>query len=433
MPAASAEVKSGLSETCCALQRSHFGDGIGEEDQEGDEALSIACTICLEERKIGDRCCVLPCGHVFDLECIDKWLERQNFCPNCNQLVSLGAESTMSKIDKILLTAAKSVAYGGLAAIFAGAAIAAGGGYLVYKGFKTTREIIQSIFDDGDNGDNYSDAAQSPSHPAPRLVPQSVRLGGRNIFVPSDADLERIEPLSDLELDDILYLRESTTSDFVEVARLHPRFIEVEWNFVLNRKSLRDFLKYNKHSTTGFTEGSSKHNIYISQDLTDERVEISNIDPRLLLLIHLFRNLQPSDLMPLQEVIEAGRIIHPLIWLVIFYVPCCILLSPLFVIALALDIIMVLPLLFLSIYHTCVCAEFARIGEVELDPSIVFYMSFMGNLFFVTQQFFECICDFVQDFENLYCNPNSDVQNHIARIDRIADRIPSQRHGHRVL
>jgi len=48
----------------------------------------ITCTICLEDRFLGDEMMrILPCGHYFDKPCLLAWLNRQDFCPNCNAVV----------------------------------------------------------------------------------------------------------------------------------------------------------------------------------------------------------------------------------------------------------------------------------------------------------------------------------------------------------
>jgi len=41
------------------------------------------CTICLEEFIGEQEIRTLPCLHQFHKGCVDKWLYRQNHCPNC--------------------------------------------------------------------------------------------------------------------------------------------------------------------------------------------------------------------------------------------------------------------------------------------------------------------------------------------------------------
>ncbi|XP_044947271.1 E3 ubiquitin-protein ligase ATL15-like [Hordeum vulgare subsp. vulgare] len=41
------------------------------------------CPICLEEFKVGNEVCGLPCAHNFHVECIDQWLRLNVKCPRC--------------------------------------------------------------------------------------------------------------------------------------------------------------------------------------------------------------------------------------------------------------------------------------------------------------------------------------------------------------
>ncbi len=51
-------------------------------------SVYITCTICLEDRCLGDEMMrILPCGHYFDKPCLLAWLNQQDFCPNCNAVV----------------------------------------------------------------------------------------------------------------------------------------------------------------------------------------------------------------------------------------------------------------------------------------------------------------------------------------------------------
>jgi len=70
-------------------------DGIGQQGlkKEKIEALptqrastsdcSEQCVVCLENYTKGQVMRVLPCGHSFHRQCIDKWLERSTTCPIC--------------------------------------------------------------------------------------------------------------------------------------------------------------------------------------------------------------------------------------------------------------------------------------------------------------------------------------------------------------
>ena len=43
------------------------------------------CVVCYETWSVGDYVRVLPCGHRFHIECIDKWLASKSIrCPVCN-------------------------------------------------------------------------------------------------------------------------------------------------------------------------------------------------------------------------------------------------------------------------------------------------------------------------------------------------------------
>ena len=43
------------------------------------------CNICLSDYEEGDAYRVLPCGHRFHIECVDKWLRSTSLrCPLCN-------------------------------------------------------------------------------------------------------------------------------------------------------------------------------------------------------------------------------------------------------------------------------------------------------------------------------------------------------------
>ncbi|KAL4508429.1 hypothetical protein ABPG72_003733 [Tetrahymena utriculariae] len=45
------------------------------------------CTICNEETNIEQKAVQLQCMHVFHSECIRKWLENSQICPNCRREV----------------------------------------------------------------------------------------------------------------------------------------------------------------------------------------------------------------------------------------------------------------------------------------------------------------------------------------------------------
>ncbi|KAE9614791.1 hypothetical protein Lal_00036079 [Lupinus albus] len=48
----------------------------------------ISCSICLQDFEDGELVNILPkCGHLFHLECIEKWLIQQGSCPMCRTYV----------------------------------------------------------------------------------------------------------------------------------------------------------------------------------------------------------------------------------------------------------------------------------------------------------------------------------------------------------
>lgn len=53
------------------------------------------CPICLNEYEEGDKMRILPCEHAYHVECIDKWLLRNNrFCPVCKRRVLPGGSDS---------------------------------------------------------------------------------------------------------------------------------------------------------------------------------------------------------------------------------------------------------------------------------------------------------------------------------------------------
>lgn len=52
------------------------GDDLQEES-------NIECCFCLCDNVPGEKRVKLPCGHLFDRECLISWLERSNTCPVC--------------------------------------------------------------------------------------------------------------------------------------------------------------------------------------------------------------------------------------------------------------------------------------------------------------------------------------------------------------
>lgn len=47
------------------------------------EETNKECAICLDDQRIGQTACKLPCGHLFHRPCVVSWLEKQCTCPSC--------------------------------------------------------------------------------------------------------------------------------------------------------------------------------------------------------------------------------------------------------------------------------------------------------------------------------------------------------------
>lgn len=60
------------------LESKSFHEGMFEEDHD-------TCIICLCDFEETDRLRILPCSgkHPFHKECIDKWLTKNDTCPQC--------------------------------------------------------------------------------------------------------------------------------------------------------------------------------------------------------------------------------------------------------------------------------------------------------------------------------------------------------------
>ena len=43
------------------------------------------CFICRDNYQTGEQIKELPCGHIYHVNCIDKWLEQEKKCPYCNK------------------------------------------------------------------------------------------------------------------------------------------------------------------------------------------------------------------------------------------------------------------------------------------------------------------------------------------------------------
>ena len=63
-------------------------DQIFEEIDLTEDILSKSeskeCSICLDDFKVGDKICYLPCFHFYHANCIKEWVHNSNKCPLCN-------------------------------------------------------------------------------------------------------------------------------------------------------------------------------------------------------------------------------------------------------------------------------------------------------------------------------------------------------------
>lgn len=57
------------------------------------------CTICFDTASDERELEHLPCGHMFHRDCIIRWLNYSNVCPNCRHQVHLIAASTSVELD----------------------------------------------------------------------------------------------------------------------------------------------------------------------------------------------------------------------------------------------------------------------------------------------------------------------------------------------
>jgi len=88
---------------------------VKEDATEKKEAREEKCIICLEQFGDGDRLRVLPCGHLFHMGCIDKWLSGSfshhecftSGCPTCKKTPTI-ADSEVDAGDRESISDATS-------------------------------------------------------------------------------------------------------------------------------------------------------------------------------------------------------------------------------------------------------------------------------------------------------------------------------------
>ena len=64
-----------------------------EEEEEDDDDDAPSCAICMQDYKVDDELRILPCGHEFHCECVDKWLPMKKICPLCRHDVTKKVQS----------------------------------------------------------------------------------------------------------------------------------------------------------------------------------------------------------------------------------------------------------------------------------------------------------------------------------------------------
>lgn len=52
-----------------------------------DENGQVSCSICLDEKHVGENVTALPCNHFYCKECIEAWLQDHGTCPTCRNPV----------------------------------------------------------------------------------------------------------------------------------------------------------------------------------------------------------------------------------------------------------------------------------------------------------------------------------------------------------
>ncbi len=45
------------------------------------------CNVCLDKFNVEQEVYVLPCGHMYHMDCLDKWLDNKTTCPSCRYSV----------------------------------------------------------------------------------------------------------------------------------------------------------------------------------------------------------------------------------------------------------------------------------------------------------------------------------------------------------
>jgi hypothetical protein len=67
------------------------------------------CSVCLDAM-VGTQCVLLPCGHLFHVECIADWLEQSPACPLCKQTLVDAVRKNEAAISGALELSSEDVA-----------------------------------------------------------------------------------------------------------------------------------------------------------------------------------------------------------------------------------------------------------------------------------------------------------------------------------
>ncbi|KAL9319391.1 hypothetical protein ACSQ67_015908 [Phaseolus vulgaris] len=67
---------------------------------EDGDTNSGDCAVCLSEFQQDEKLRVIPnCGHVFHIDCIDVWLQKNTHCPLCRRIVSLTSQVLVDQLN----------------------------------------------------------------------------------------------------------------------------------------------------------------------------------------------------------------------------------------------------------------------------------------------------------------------------------------------
>ncbi|KAK7354950.1 hypothetical protein VNO80_14192 [Phaseolus coccineus] len=67
---------------------------------EDGDTICGDCAVCLSEFQQDEKLRVIPnCGHVFHIDCIDVWLQKNTHCPLCRRIVSLTSQVHVDQLN----------------------------------------------------------------------------------------------------------------------------------------------------------------------------------------------------------------------------------------------------------------------------------------------------------------------------------------------